>query len=265
MMLAARGSIAALIALAMLCATAEASTERVDVPVRGKTMALTIYLPAVPPSQFKGTILMGSGDVGWVGLATSLADFLSADGYVVVGINVRQYLSVFRTRDGHLTVADVPGDYGQIAAYLRGRNLLRPPVVVSGVSEGAALAVLGASTQVNHAWIDGVITMGLPATAELAWRWTDFTSWITKKDSDEPSFSARDFIGAVSPKALWMIQSTTDEYVTEADYRDLEAAARPPRTLVLIPASNHRFTDRIAELRQAYLTALADIRRRVTP
>ena len=261
-MQAGRVSIGALIVLAVLCGTADASTERVDLPVRGKTMALTVYVPAVPPSQIKGTILMGSGDVGWVGLATSMAEFLSADGYVVVGINVRQYLSVFRTRDSHLIAAEVPGDYGQIAAYLRGRNLLRPPVVVSGVSEGAAIAVLGASAQANHAWIDGVITMGLPAIAELAWRWTDFTSWITKKDSDEPSFAARDYIAAVSPKALWMIQSTTDEYVTTADYRDLEAAARPPRTLVLIAASNHRFTDRIGELRQAYLTALADIRRR---
>ena len=166
-MQAGRVSIGALIVLAVLCGTADASTERVDLPVRGKTMALTVYVPAVPPSQIKGTILMGSGDVGWVGLATSMAEFLSADGYVVVGINVRQYLSVFRTRDSHLIAAEVPGDYGQIAAYLRGRNLLRPPVVVSGVSEGAAIAVLGASAQANHAWIDGVHrTRRLPRPVE---------------------------------------------------------------------------------------------------
>ena len=51
------------------------------------------------------------------------------------------------------------------------------------------------------------------------------------------------------------------EAVPRADQRrpDLEAAARPPRTLILIPASNHRFTDRIADLRRAYLAALVDM------
>jgi type IV secretory pathway VirJ component len=237
------------------------ASERVDLPVRGKTIALTIYQPDLPAAQVKGTVFMGSGDVGWVGLAVSMAEFLRDNGYLVVGINVRQYLSAFRIGDQHLMVADVQGDFDRIAAYLRRRSLLRPPVVLSGVSEGAAIAVLGASALANHSWIDGVITMGLPATAELAWRWSDFTSWITKKDSAEPSFASRDYIAAVSPKPLWMIQSTTDEYVTTADYRDLEAAARPPRTLVLIQASNHRFTDRIKELRQAYLAALQEIRK----
>lgn len=258
---ATRLPVLVVLGLALLPGIVRASGERVDLPVRGKTIALAIYAPTVPAAQVKGTIVMGSGDVGWVGLAVSTAEFLSTNGYVVVGVNARQYLSAFRSGDRHLTVTDVPGDFAVIAEYLRHRNLLRPPVVLSGVSEGAALAVLAASSQANHQWIDGVITMGLPATAELAWRWTDFTSWITKKDSDEPSFASKDFVGAVSPKPMWMIQSTTDEYVTEADYRALEAAARPPRTLVLIPASNHRFTDRIPELRRAYLAALDDIRK----
>ena len=99
--------------------------------------------------------------------------------------------------------------------------------------------------------------MGLPATIELAWRWSDFTSWITKKDSGEPSFAARDYLAAVSPLPLSMIQSTRDEYVTERDYRQLEAAARPPKQLALINAANHRFTDKIQELRATYLKALA--------
>ena len=38
-----------------------------------------------PPPMARGTIVMGSGDVGWVGLAVSRARELSTDGYVVVG------------------------------------------------------------------------------------------------------------------------------------------------------------------------------------
>jgi type IV secretory pathway VirJ component len=231
--------------------------ERAEVTVRGKTLTLMIYRPYAPPSKVKGTVFMGSGDVGWVGLAASMAAFLSEEGYVVVGVNVRQYLSSFTSRDSHVTPAGVSGDYATIAAYLRTRDLLKAPVIVSGVSEGAALAVLAASTEVNHAWITGVITMGLPASAELAWRWSDFTTWFTKKDASEHSFAPKDFIALVSPLPICMIQSTKDEYVTEADYRELAAAARPPRKLVLIEAGNHRFTDRMQDLRREFLAALA--------
>lgn len=76
--------------------------------------------------------------------------------------------------------------------------------------------------------------------AELAWRWTDFTTWITKKDANEPSFFPVDFIAQVAPIPIVMIQSSRDEYVTEADYRRLEATAREPKKLVVIDAANHR-------------------------
>ena len=252
-------SLLAAVAVALLVPASAAATggDRVDLPLRGQTIAVTIYRPSLPPSKIKGTILMGSGDVGWVGLAASMADFLSNQGYVVVGINVRNYLSAFTTRRGHLETPQVPDDYAQIAAYVRSRGLLVSPVIVSGVSEGAALAVLAASSPANHGLISGVITMGLPGTAELAWRWTDFTTWITKKDSAEPSFAAKDFIGRIAPIPLCMIQSTKDEYVTEREYRELEAAAREPKKLALIDASNHRFTDKMDDLRREYLAALA--------
>jgi hypothetical protein len=54
-----------------------------------------------------------------------------------------------------------------------------------------------------------------------------------------------------------MIQSRRDEYVSEADYRRLETIARDPKRLVLIDASNHRFTDRLPELRRDVIAGLA--------
>ena len=230
------------------------TTQKLAWPLRGRDLTLTIYQPSSP---VKGTILMGSGDVGWVGLGASMADELSGQGYLVVGINVRQYLSAFTERQKHLSVHDVPEDYRDLSELLKGAGLLVQPVILSGVSEGAALAVLAAADSKNHAWIDGVIAMGLPPTAELAWRWTDAAAWITKRDPEEPSFTATDFLAGVSPLPLVMIQSTKDEYVSEQDLRRYEAIARPPCKLVPINASNHRFTDRRAELRTAYFDALA--------
>src|SRR4051794_15842805 len=120
------------------------SIERVDWTQRGKTLSLTIYHPAGPIA--KGTVFMAGGDVGWVGLAVTVAQQLAADGYLVVGINVRQYLSIFTVGAAHLTPADVQRDYGDLSRYLNGRGLLNQPVIVSGVSEGAGLAVLAAAS-----------------------------------------------------------------------------------------------------------------------
>lgn len=249
----------ALVALAALAvaipSSAAVSVEHADWNQRGKVLSLAIYRPASTPP--KGTILMAGGDVGWVGLAVTMAQHLAGNGYLVVGINVRQYLSAFTLGASHLTVTDIQRDYADLARYLRSQDLLKPPVIVSGVSEGAGLAVLAGAAPENHAWIAGVITMGLPSSAEIAWRWSDFTTWITKKDAAEPSFKARDFLPAISPLPLVMIQSTRDEYVPAADYRDLDSVARAPHQQVLIEASNHRFTDKIAELQEAFARALA--------
>ena len=256
------------LAVLAIAASADASpTQRLDFPLRGKTLTLTIYRPEGPAPRSgqggpKGTIVMGSGDVGWVGLGPAMADELSAQGYIVVGVNVRQYLSMFSEGKSHLGVQEVPQDYRALSELLKREGLLQKPVVVSGVSEGAALAVLAASDVTNHRWIDGVITMGLPPTAELAWHWTDFAAWVTKRDADEPSFAPHEFIAAVAPVPLLMIQSTKDEYVSPSDYTRFLATARQPKKLVLIEASNHRFTDRRGELRTAYVSALDWIRSR---
>ena len=241
--------------VALLAGTAAPRPSSADkLPLRGQTLTLSVY-PA--QGSARGTIIMGSGDVGWVGLAASMAEQLSAAGYIVLGVNVRQYLSSFTSGKSHLQTSDVPGDYRAISEFAAQRGLLKHPVIVSGVSEGAALAVLAASDARNHAWIDGVITMGLPPTAELAWRWTDAASWITKRDADEPSFAPHEVIAGVSPVPLYMIQSTKDEYVTPADYERFRATAREPRQLVLIDAHNHRFTDRRPELDAAFTRGLA--------
>ncbi len=244
-----------LVALALPATATAASSEKFDVNVRGRTLTLAVYQPRAEPCR--GTVVMGSGDVGWVGLAVSMAETLSDQGYLVVGVNIRQYLSSFTSGTAHLEVADAPGDFHVIGEFLKQRQLVARPVILSGVSEGAAIAVLAASDRKNHSWIDGVITMGLPPTAELAWRWTDISAWFTNHEAEEPSFEPASVIASVSPLPLFMIQSRKDEFVSEADYQRFLATAREPKQLTLIDASNHRFTDRRQELRAAYFAGLA--------
>jgi len=229
------------------------SGQKLSFPLRGQTLTLTVYRPAVPP---KGTIVMGSGDAGWVGLAVTMSEFLCDQGYLVVGFNVRQYLAAFTAGSRHVEVADARADYQAMSELLTREGLLHHPVVLSGVSEGAALAVVGAGDPKSRAWVDGVVTMGLPATAELAWRWMDFTALVTKRDAKEPSFAPDAYVGAVSPVPLAMIQSSTDEYATDADRARLLSAAKTPKKMVMIAAGNHRFTDKLPELRTELLAAI---------
>jgi hypothetical protein len=236
---------------------AAAQAQHLDFPLRGKVLTLAVYKPSTPSL---GTIVMGSGDVGWVGLAVDMSEYLSDRGYTVIGVNVRQYLGAFTAGKQTLTTAEAPGDYQALFEFLSARKLITAPVYLSGVSEGAALAVLGGAGAQNHGWVAGVMTMGLPPTAELGWRWSDFTSWITKKDSDEPMFAPKEFVPAIAPRPLCMIQSTKDEYVTEADYRLFEHVARDPKKLVLINASNHRFTDRRQDLQREVVSCLTWMR-----
>jgi alpha/beta superfamily hydrolase len=98
--------------------------------------------------------------------------------------------------------------------------------------------------------------MGLPRTAELAWKWSDFSSWITKNDPREPEFEPHRYLADVSPVPLVMIQSAHDEYASVEDRARFQQAAKEPARMVLIDARNHRFTDRIAELKKEYQTAL---------
>jgi len=90
--------------LALASSAFAAGTDTLDVQVRGKTLSIAVYRAAGAP---RGTIIMGSGDVGWVGLAVSMAQQLNASGYTVAGVNVRQYLSAFSDGKSHLTTADV--------------------------------------------------------------------------------------------------------------------------------------------------------------
>lgn len=256
-----------LVAAVLVCvapAAARATPEqRLDFTVRGKTLTVSVYRSAL--TQPLGTIVMGSGDVGWVGLAVDLAQFLSDKGYTVVGINVRQYLGAFTSGKVTLTTKEPPGDYDSLFRFLTEKKLVTPPVILSGVSEGAALAVLAGAGPQNRPWVNGVMTMGLPPTAELGWRWTDFTSWITKKDSNEPMFAPKEFVPDVAPVPLCMLQSKVDEYVTPDDYRLFESVAREPKKFVLIDASNHRFTDRRKELQAEVVGCLAWMREHQPP
>ena len=229
------------------------TTATVTVAIRGQNQSLRTYGTRGPLMA-----LVASGDGGWIHLGPEMAEFLAAQGYFVVGLDSKAYLASFTDGAKTLTTADVPNDFGTLIDYLRGGGAAR--VLLVGVSEGAALAVLAAADERVKAKLAGVIGLGLPDQAELGWRFRDSIIYVTKGVPKEPLFSSAAFVAKVAPLPLVAIQSTHDEFVPQADIDRVMASAVEPKRLWMIEAPNHRFGGRATELQQRMLEAIAWIR-----
>jgi fermentation-respiration switch protein FrsA (DUF1100 family) len=226
-------------------------------PVRTEELSLrgvpqTLHLYGDPGSK---VAVVTSGDGGWVHLGPDVAAFLASRGWFVVGFDAKAYLSSFTAKTGPLRVEEVPPDYAALVERAAKAGPGRPLLV--GVSEGAGLSVLAATSPAVQARVAGVVALGLPDRNELGWRWRDSIIYLTKKPPNEPLFSAREVVSGVSPVPLAALHSTHDEFVALPEIQDILARAREPKQLWVIEASDHRFSDNQPELQRRLMEAIA--------
>ncbi len=101
----------ALLATVWAVATSVACAQtRQTLSIRGHRQ--TLYL-CVPPTG--DPVIVSSGDGGWIHLAPHVAELLRANGYFVVGFDVRGYLTSFTSGNTTLRPQDEPGDYRVLA------------------------------------------------------------------------------------------------------------------------------------------------------
>ena len=223
------------------------------VVLRGRPQLVHLYGDRGGPA-----VIVSSGDGGWVHLAPQVAETLAAQGFFVVGFNVKAYLESF-TIDSHtLGVADVPGDYRVLVEYASRASPARALLV--GVSEGAGLSVLAAADPAVQRHVAGVVGLGLPERNELGWRWKDSLIYVTHGVPNEPTFSASDLVGRLTPVPLAMIHSTRDEFVPESDVATMMSRANEPKRLWTVNASDHRFSGSTAEFDRRLLESIEWVR-----
>lgn len=223
---------------------------RPTITIRGHQEPL--YAVGNPGGQ---PVILSSGDGGWVHLAPHVAALLSSHGYDVIGFDTRGYLESFSSNGAGVSEADVQRDYRDLVRYAAGRSRTRP--ILMGVSEGAGLSVLAATSPELKTAVAGVVALGLSNTNELAWRWRDAVIYVTHGTPREPAFRVDDVIGGVSPLPLAAIHATHDEFSPLGDVERVMASAHEPRRLWTIPASNHRFSDNLDGFDRSVLEALA--------
>ncbi len=206
--------------------------------IRGQEQEVYFY-PASSPGPHR-KILFAPGDGGWRGFAITIAEYLTAEGYDVYGLDTRHYLQSF-TGSAVLTTSDIASDFAQMAQWIRQDTNER--VLLIGWSEGAGLGMAAVAGARDRAVFAGLIGIGATEYNILAWRWSDITAQLTKTLPHEPTFKSADLIAKVSPLPLFQIASTGDEYVTIEATRQLFAAAGEPKRLVIIESRDHKFSD----------------------
>ncbi|MGE5812916.1 MAG: alpha/beta hydrolase family protein [Acidobacteriota bacterium] len=217
--------------------------------IRGHTQTLRLYGP-----RNGAPIVVSSGDGGWIHLGPHVAEVLATSGFFVVGFDVKAYLESFTAGKMTLSTGDEPADY-KVLADFASHGTARKPILI-GVSEGAGLSVLAAGDPETKRSIAGVIALGLPDLNELGWRWRDSLIYLTHSVPHEPTFSTATMVDRLSPVPLAAIHSTRDEFVPLAEVQRVFGAARDPKKLWIVQASDHRFSDNLAEFDRRLLEAI---------
>lgn len=231
-----------------------AQTQTADtISLRGRPQTLHLYGRRGGPA-----VVVSSGDGGWMHLGPYVAEVLARKGFFVAGFDVKAYLESFTSGSATVRPEDEPGDYKVLADYAARGSTQRP--ILIGVSEGAGLSVLAATDPATKSAIAGVIGLGLPDLNELGFRWIDNLIYITHATPNEPTFSTAAIISRVSPVPIAAIQSTQDEYVPLSEAQHVMDAAREPKRLWVIKASDHRFSDNLPEFGRCLSEAIDWVR-----
>jgi type IV secretory pathway VirJ component len=250
---ARRAIVAGVAAWIWMCMAPFASPATVTVTLDGKAQVLTVYRPQGATEA----VILSSGDLGWAGFVVEVAEFLSDGKIAVLGFNTKAYLESFTSGTAHLDPSKVPGHFETLAREAaRSLGVTSAPTLV-GISEGAGLSVIAASDATRKSLFRGVIALGLPAATELGWRaWRDWVTWVTKSDPAEPMADSMGYMGRIAPLPFVSLQSTHDEFVPIEMAKSLFAAARDPKRLYFIDATNHRFSDKRPEVHARLMESL---------
>jgi type IV secretory pathway VirJ component len=134
---------------------------KVDAHIRGKALVMRIVVPA--DSAGRPLVVYFSGDLGWFPATPFEFDFLKRLGYPSIGISSHEYLHKF-TPD---TAQGLAENFAEIARQGRAAAGLpdSTPIIVTGTSRGADLAVIAAGQSALHD-LAGLVALGVSPTEE---------------------------------------------------------------------------------------------------
>jgi len=217
--------------------------------IRGQEQRVYFYQTA--SGGHHPRIFFAPGDGGCRGFAVEIAKRLEKEGYDTYCLDVLHYLESF-TGKSILTMDQIASDFNQIARWIQQKS--REPILLLGWSEGAGLGLAAAAAQQNKFLFGGIIAIGVPEDNLLAWHWKDAAAWLTKKAPHEPTFKSADLMARISPLPVFVIGSTSTQWVTPEATRELFSLAQEPKRLSMVIADDHKFSDNT----EGFFNALKD-------
>ncbi len=134
---------------------------KVDAQIHGKALLMRVAVPA--ETNGRPLVIYFSGDLGWFPSTPFEFNFLKQLGYPAIGISSHEYLHKF-TPD---TVQGLAENIAEVARQGRAAAGLPPttPVIVTGTSRGADLAVIAAGEPALQD-LGGLVALGVSPTEE---------------------------------------------------------------------------------------------------
>lgn len=205
-------------------------TEQMRLPGAG---VVTAYVPAGPPQQ---VVLFLSGDGGWNLGVVPMAERLTREGALVVGIDVREFAKTLNASKSCAYPAGVLEEVSRaVQARLKLPEYVRP--IVAGYSSGATLAyaAIAAAPQETFA---GAISLGFCPDVELQVPLCQMRGLRSTKRAKGVSYDLAPFGSLAVP---WMVlQGEQDQVCAPAQTRTFTAATGSTR-LFALPKVGHGF------------------------
>ncbi len=199
--------------------------QRLEVPLPAARASLHLARPSggrTPPVL----LFHVTGDAGWLGLDPVFFDTMAARGYALAGLSARVIHADLRAAANAATPARLAADYLALIAAAQARLQLPAdvPVVLTGLSRGANLAVVAATQPDLGGRLAGVLAMGVTG----------------EEGNVRPAVAPFALVGSVNCP-LVVLQSTVDRHVPAAEARRRFGPDAPGRRLVPIEAKSHTF------------------------
>ena len=227
------------------------------------TTAITLYARPMDlrlskpsgPAQPNYLVVYATGDGGWWGLGHELFDWISRQGYPVVGFSSKSYLKNL----GHVSETETTTPrrltrdlQSMIAAAQKTLNLPDDTrIILVGISRGAGLAVVAAGQPELRSRLAGVIAMALTREEEHVVRY--------RRRRGEPrngtngrervEIKTYEYLPRLASVPVSVIQSTHDHYLPAEAARRLFGPDTELRKFHAVPARNHSFRGGCAALR----------------
>lgn len=194
---------------------------------------VTVYVPARPPAQ---VVLFLSGDGGWNLGVVPMAQRLTQDGALVVGIDVRE---VAKTLNASPSCGYPAGILEEVSRAVQAR--LKLPVyvrpIVAGYSSGATLAYAAIAAAPPEAFA-GAISLGFCPDVELRAPLCQMRGLRSTKRPKGVGYDLAPFAGLSVP---WMVlQGEQDQVCAAAQTRAFTTATGSTR-LFALPKVGHGF------------------------